>query len=255
LDRVVLRCWPERAALDALFAEQGTIGMAAWEGERNVGQLHCYRVTLPGGENPHWPAWNRPWWWARRDALGLSGPVWCHACLHVGRTLESSRQETLGLVYRFARQNDWDLARTLAALNALPGLDFERDELEGVIGELRASGQTTFEAVEAQYQGRGIGTALCRVSMRWAREQHYAAVLALGAPGGLFAYARWSGHLPWTSYARLRFEVAALEAPHAELPGWAQGKAPPDVTEAVRAALWAGRPPAELCERLMVLPC
>ena len=45
-DRVVLRCWPERDALEALFAEQGTIGMAAWEGERNVGQLHCYRQEV-----------------------------------------------------------------------------------------------------------------------------------------------------------------------------------------------------------------
>jgi GNAT superfamily N-acetyltransferase len=255
LDRVVLRCWPGRDALDALFAEQGTIGMAAWDGERNVGQLHCYRVTLPDGENPHWPKWSRPWWWAQRRGLELSGPAWCHACLHVGRTLESSHQETLGLVYRFAQQHDWDVPRTLEALNALDGISFGRDELEAWIEELRSSGQTTFESVEAQYHGRGIGTALCRMSVRWARQHHYAAVLATGAPDDLFEFARWSGHLPWTAYARLGFEVAALEEPDAELPAWAQGNAPPDVSEAVQAALSAGRRPSEIRERLMVLRC
>ena len=54
-----------------------------------------------------------------------------------------------------------------------------------------------------QHQGQGIGTALCRTSVRWAREHGYAAVLATGAPDGLFAYARWPGHMPWTAYARL----------------------------------------------------
>jgi GNAT superfamily N-acetyltransferase len=253
LDRVVLRCWPGRDALDALFVEQGTIGMAAWDGDRCVGQLHCYRATLPGGGNPHWPQWNRPWWWAQRGELGLNGPAWCHACLHVGRTLESSHQETLGLVYRFARQNEWDAARTLESLNALDGVHFGRDELEARIEELRASGQTTFEGVETRYHGRGIGTALCRISARWARQHGYAAVLAMGAPEDLFAFARWSGHLPWTAYAKLGFEVAALEEPDAELPAWAQGDAPPDVIEAVQAALSAGRPPSEVRERLMVL--
>jgi GNAT superfamily N-acetyltransferase len=252
LDRVVLRCWPGRDALDALFVEQGTIGMAAWDGERCVGQLHCYRVTLPDGDNPHWPAWNRPWWWAQRRELGLSGPAWCHACLHVGRTLESKHQETLGLVYRFAGQHEWNTARTLEALNALDGVDLGSDELEVLIEELCASGQTTFEDVETQYQGRGIGTALCRMSVRWAREHRYAAVLAMGAPEDLFAYARWSGHLPWMAYVRLGFEVAALEEPDAELPGWARGNPPPDVTEAVRAALSAGRSTSEIRERLMV---
>jgi GNAT superfamily N-acetyltransferase len=156
-------------------------------------------------------------------------------------------------VYRFARQNEWNAARMLEALSALDGVDLGLGELEALIEELRASDQTTFEDVETQYQGRGIGTALCRISVRWAREHHYATMLAMGAPEDLFAYARWSGHLPWTAYAGLGFEVAAMEEPDAELPGWAQGNAPPDVTQAVQAALSAGRPPSEIRERLMVL--
>jgi len=40
LDGVVLRCWPDRKTLDRLFAEQGTIRMAAWDGDKNVAQLH-----------------------------------------------------------------------------------------------------------------------------------------------------------------------------------------------------------------------
>ena len=38
LDRIVLRCWPpDRDELLRLFDEQGTIGMAAWEGRKCVG--------------------------------------------------------------------------------------------------------------------------------------------------------------------------------------------------------------------------
>ena len=91
--------------------------------------------------------------------------------------------------------------------------------------------------------------------MSWAREHGYAAVLATGAPGDLFEFARWSGHLPWTAYARMGFAVAALEEPEAELPGWAEGDAPPDVTTAVRAALASGRTLSDVRERLMVLQC
>jgi endonuclease YncB( thermonuclease family) len=36
LERIVLRCWPERETIDQLLVVQGTIGMAAWDGEKNV---------------------------------------------------------------------------------------------------------------------------------------------------------------------------------------------------------------------------
>ena len=41
LDRIVLRCRPDRRTLERLFAEQGTIGFAAWDG----GQLR----VVPAG--------------------------------------------------------------------------------------------------------------------------------------------------------------------------------------------------------------
>jgi GNAT superfamily N-acetyltransferase len=208
VERIVLRCWPEDArALDRLFARQGTIGMAAWEGDVCAGTLHGYRVELPGGRNADWPAWN-DWWspMAGQVDLGLRGPAWCHACCHVGRTLA-----------RAAESDDPD----------------------------------------RRYFGRGIGTALCQASVRWAWEQDYAAVLAMGAPAGLFSFAVWAGHLPWTTYARLGFEVAAVgqgssAGEGASLPAWAEGDSPPEVMAEVRAALATGRPATSFHERLMV---
>ena len=228
--------------------------MAAWEGDRCVAQLHCYRVSLPDWRSDDWPEWNR---WgpqaAWRAGLGLSGPAWCHACLHVGRTLESDREETRELVLRFARKNDWDCNRTLDELNALPGVSFSKNGMENIMQELRSSGRTAFRTTEPGYYGRGIGTALCEASVRWAREHDYVAALAPGAPGGLFEFAVWSGHLPWTSYARLGFETVAVRGERDGLPGWAQGDSPPEVMAEVRAALATGRPPQEFHERLMLL--
>jgi GNAT superfamily N-acetyltransferase len=106
---------------------------------------------------------------------------------------------------------------------------------------------------EPAYQGRGIGTALAQVSVRWAREHDFMAVIAVGAPGGLFTFARWSGQLPWTSYARLGFETVAMEPLESDLPVWAQGAAPPEVLFEVKSALANGRPPADFRSRLMVL--
>jgi len=266
IDNIVLRCWPERDALLKLFAEQGTIGMAAWEDGRSVAVLHCFRVWLPEWRCEHWPAWNRWWpdrgWWsraAREAGVDLTGPAWCHGCIHVGRTLASDREETLAFVLRFAPKNDWDVGKTLAQVNSFDGVDFRRSEVEDVIDELRSSGRTVFETTEPQYHGRGIGTALCRASVQWAREHGYVAMVAAGAPDGLFAFATWSGHLPWTSYAKLGFHAvgfgqAGWSVDEGEdLPGWARGASPPDVVAEVEAALASGRPPEEIRERLMVL--
>ena len=253
LDRVVLRCWPDRATLERLFAAQSTIGFAAWHGSRCVAELHGYRVQLPGGTNEHWPPWNN--WWSddvRQVVAHLSGPAWCHACIHVGRTLKSAHQETLGLVYRFARQHEWDVDRARSALNALDGVDLGRNQIAALIQELQASGQMQFQDIETRYQGRGIGTALCRGSIQWAREHGYAWVLAMGAPKGLYAYAQFSGRLPWTTYARLGFQPLPLPSRDG-LPAWTQGPAPPEVVAEAPVALQTVRPPAPLHERLMVL--
>lgn len=213
LDHIVLRCWPDRTILDRLFAEQGTIGMAAWEGDTCVGLLHCYRVVLPDGRNDDWPDNGGNWWvgekawtewqkWGpRMPGFALTGPAWCHGCCHVGRTLEVEATDD----------------------------------------------------PDPRYYGRGIGTSLGEASVRWARERDYVAVLAPGAPDGLFEFAVWAGHLPWTTYAKLGFETVDAPVAGEELPAWAQGDSPPEVMSQVRDALAAGRPACEIRERLMLL--
>ncbi len=259
LDRVVLRCWPKREVLDLLFAEQGTIGMAAWERDRCVAaQLHCYRVPSPDGRNEHWPDWNC-WWSDQRCMAALrkagresAGPLWCHACCHVGRTLESCREETCQHVLRFAQQNDWDARRTLNALNSLAGVWLDLKTVESIINELQSSQQRTFRTIESQYHGRGIGTALVEASVRWAREHDYAAVVAMGAPDGFYQETQDMGSLPWTTYRKQGFEAVPTLAEGDELPEWAQAS-PPATMARVRAALAAGRSPHEFHCRLMIL--
>lgn len=213
LDRIVLRCWPDRRALDRLFMAQGTIGMAAWEGDTNVAQLHCYRVTAPDGNEWNQVKESGANWWTESDRifsgwgqwgpskteLDLSGPVWCHACFHVGRTLDNPEEN------------------------------------------------------KPRYLGQGIGTTLCRASVLWAREQGYRAVLAPGAADGLIEFAHWYGHLPCTTYAKLGFRDHPVPPEEVdELPGWVKGEVHEPIASEVRNAL-ASRPIHEILERLMVL--
>jgi len=101
VDRINLRCWPDdEEARERLFAQQGTLGMAAWEGDRCVGQLHCYRVDLPDWESRDFPGrtaddlkmWPLGWplLAAREARLTFGGSVWGHSCFHVGLTLGRS---------------------------------------------------------------------------------------------------------------------------------------------------------------------
>lgn len=219
LDRIVLRCWPDREVIDRLFAEQGTIGMAAWEGDKNVAQLHCYRVTAPDGKE--WAAAEHgPWggtmganWWTgsdrvfdgwgqwgpRKTELGLSGPIWCHACFHVGRTPDDS------------------------------------------------------EANQPRYLGQGIGTALCKASIQWAREHRYVAVVAPGSPDGVPEFTSWYGHLPWTTYAELGFRGHPVPPEEVgQLPGWVTGQVHEPIASEIKRAL-ESRPLNEILERVMVL--
>ena len=213
LDSINLRCWPERGTLDRLFADQGTIGMAAWEKDKCVGLLHCYRVGLPDGVNENWPEWSA-WWWQggrvfsregqwgpRKVDLGLTGQGWCHACIHVGRTLESAKTDE----------------------------------------------------PDAKYFGHGIGTALCTGSVEWARDNGYSAVLAAGAADGLIEFARWGGILPWTTYAKQGFRAYSVPAEESDkLPGWAKGEIHEPIRSEISSAL-KSRPVHEILLRLMVL--
>ena len=203
LGKVLLRCLPAGGTIETLFKTQETIGMGAWLDDQCIAQLHCYRLTVANGSADDWPAWSRPSYVddVLNGRLGIPGPVWCHACFHVGRSIET-----------FARS----------------------------------------DAPDSRYFGRGIGTALCRASLRWAQDHDYRSVIAPGTPDNLFEFSVWAGGLPWTTYRRLGFSDTVLEVGD-ELPEWVKCNPPREVQEAVKAALAAGRPKREFHSRLMVL--
>jgi GNAT superfamily N-acetyltransferase len=266
VDRMALRCLPDRGTIDCLFAQQGTIGMAAWEGDKCVGQLHCYHVALPSGTNYNWPDNGANWWSGRKaraewrnwgpgmEGLELKGAAWCHGCFHVGRTMEAFRAETRKLVVDLAEKNRWDPVEVLSRLKRTHAGQVTFAEVKDIMKEALSSerGEATQGYVEEGYIGRGIGTALCRASIQWARYHGYAAVLAPGGPAGMFEFAKWTGHLPWTTYAKMGFKPID-DGWDGELPSWARGDAPAEVMAEVRDALTAGRAPHELRERLMIL--
>ena len=203
LGKVLIRCLPDGYRLEKLFKTQEIIGIGAWDGDKCIGQLHCYRLILPHGSADLWPAWSRPSYveGILNGCLGISGPVWCHACFHVGRSIES-----------FAHSDDPD----------------------------------------SRYFGRGIGTALAQVSVHWAKEHDYEAVIAPGAPDGLFSFSVLAGGLPWSTYQTLGFTDETFETDN-DLPEWAKGNAPPELMKDVEAALATGRPKREFHSKLMVL--
>ena len=201
LGKVLIRCLPDGGGIETMFKNQKVVGMAAWDGNRCVAQLHCYRIVSPDGSADLWPQWSRPGYVEDliNGSLGITGAVWCHACVHVGRSIES-----------FAVSDDPD----------------------------------------SRYFGRGIGTALCRASVAWARDNGYAAVVAPGTPA-LFEVSQWFGGLPWTTYDKLGF--SAVPAEHDDLPDWAKGNSPPEVMAAVKNALAQGRPTEDFHSKTMIL--
>jgi len=94
LSKVLLRCLPDGYRIESLFKTQETIGFGAWEQEQCIAQLHCYRLMLPHGVTDLWPPWSRPGYITDllEGSLNISGPVWCHACFHVGRSIASFAQ-------------------------------------------------------------------------------------------------------------------------------------------------------------------
>jgi GNAT superfamily N-acetyltransferase len=260
-DRVTRRCWPtEPSEIDALFSHQQSLGFAAWHGDRCIAQLHGYRVVLPDQPNPYWPRWTNAWpnpRWQQAIAplrRSVPGPIWCHACCHVGRTLRSEHQVLRELIHRFARDRAWDADRTLADLNALDGVCVTREQVAIVIADLRGDEQPQFDMIESQYHSRGIGTALLGASVDWARQHGYTAVVAQAAPRGLRQYAQWAGGLPWTTYARLGFVSLSgtpEQAGPLDVDAW---PVPPEVKDEACAAIKAGADPASLHPRIMCLP-
>ena len=91
LGKVLIRCLPDGYRVEMLFKTQQIVGFGAWDGENCIAQLHCYRLILPHGSTDLWPAWSRPSYvdGVVNGCLGISGPVWCHACFHVGRSIDS----------------------------------------------------------------------------------------------------------------------------------------------------------------------
>ncbi len=91
LGKVLLRCLPDGHRIDMLFKTQETIGFGAWDRDQCIAQLHCYRLQLPCGSADLWPAWTQPAYITDvlEGSLNISGPVWCHACFHVGRSIAS----------------------------------------------------------------------------------------------------------------------------------------------------------------------
>jgi len=201
LGKVLIRCLPDGGRIETLFKTQQIIGMAAWDGDKCIGQLHCYRLASPGGSADLWPEWSRTGAVEAiaNGTLGITGNIWCHACVHVGRSIESF---------------------------------------------------TDSDAPDSSYFGRGVGTAMCKASVAWARDNGYAAVVAPGSPA-LFEVSQWFGGLPWTTYARLGFDT--VPAQHDDLPDWAKGNCPPEVMTAVKAALTEGRPVEDFHSKQMLL--
>jgi GNAT superfamily N-acetyltransferase len=150
--------------------------------------------------------------------------------------------------------NTWDESRIVAELRKrVPNLDEE--SVGRLLAERREGvdhGETFWGGCERGYFGRGIGTALCEAAVRWARENDYVAVLAPAPPEGLIEFARWSGHLPQTTYARLGFR-ATVVPPEERDAGWARGEIHEPIASEVRQALASGREPHEILERLMAL--
>jgi GNAT superfamily N-acetyltransferase len=106
---------------------------------------------------------------------------------------------------------------------------------------------------DPKYFGRGIGTALLKASVKWAREHDYAGIIAHGGTKVAPAYNVWMGCLPWTTYSSMGFQCVAMEEDGKQLPWWTKNEEQPELMAQVREAIAAGRGYDELCARLMIL--
>ena len=151
--------------------------------------------------------------------------------------------------YGRAQLKDWPLGWPLLAARA-KGLAFD-GPVWGLacfhVGIL----PTAFDPDPAYFR-QGIGTALLEAAVAWARERGYAAVIGHGGTKAVPVYNVMQGSLPWTSYAKLGFETAALEEDGERLPWWVEAKGE-EIKAAVERALAAGATVSDIAARLMVL--
>ena len=96
MDTVAGKCWENRETQLRLLNVQEILGMGVWQADRCVGQLHGYKVALPQWDDSNFPGYGRskpvswPLGWpllaARDKGIRIDGPIWAHACFHVGVT-------------------------------------------------------------------------------------------------------------------------------------------------------------------------
>jgi GNAT superfamily N-acetyltransferase len=151
--------------------------------------------------------------------------------------------------YARARLEDWPLGWPLLAA---------RDKALDFVGPVW--GQACFHVgilpgtwqANPDHFRRGIGTALLKASVAWAREHRYAATIAHGGSRIVPAYNLMMGCLPWTSYARMGFETKAIEEDGQRLPWWVETKGE-TIKAQVDQALAEGHAIVDLGAQLMVL--
>ena len=208
LDAVAGMCWENRETQLRILSKQDILGFGAWdENDICVASLHCYKVTIPEWDDGDFPGYGRarlqdwPLGWpllaVREKALEFTGPVWGHACFHVG-----------------ILPNTWQ--------------------------------------ANPDYFRKGIGTALLKASVSWARKHNYTAIIAHGGSKIISAYNLMMGCLPWTSYAKMGFETKAIEEDAQRLPWWVETKGD-EINNQVKQALSDGQKLEDIGARLMVL--
>jgi len=189
----------------------------------------------------------------QQEILGMG--AWqgslCVGQLHCYRVFLPQWDDSNFPGYGRRKPMSWPLGWPLLAAKE-EGLNFSRPVWAHACFHVGFAGPDARHA-NRTYFGRGIGTAMCRASIEWARAHGYAAVVAQGGTKTTPEYNAWMGCLPYTTYERLGFECLALEEDGRRLPWWAKGEARPEVMEQVQAAVESGIEPSALCARLMVL--
>lgn len=141
LSAVPGKCWEGPASQERLIQAQEILGMAAWDGDKCVGQLHCYRVMPPQWDNENFPSYGRrdpkawPLGWPLQVAMKhdpvLRGPIWGHGCFHVGVTLATGEADAAyshrgigsalcGASIQWAREHGYAILLALAGTALIP---------------------------------------------------------------------------------------------------------------------------------------